>query len=512
MKFNHFIVSSIICVLASQGFCANPFVTSVSPSNGMISGGNVVTINGSGLTCAYEVDFGFRPSTTFTVVDDNSITAEVPPGTPGTLDVTVTSRGLTSSTSSADFYTYTAAAWEGIVSGSSPDEVGLFSTGTNTFDTTIPLSATSLSSVISPDGAWIYTADSSTPGITVIDASTNTIFTTVPTSVGTGAFDIIINPSGTKIYVSNNPEGYVTVFDTATNTVDTDIFVDYNLGALSITPDGSTVYVGNFTNGNITAIDTATNTVGTSISTGIVPGMTSITPDGTKAFVCNLFSDTISVVDLATQTVTNTIVSATGAGPYGSSVLPNGLKMYVANINDSTVSVIDVLTESSLTTISLPSGLGPFWLASTPDNATVYVINETNDEVTPIDVCSNTAGTPFGGIGGNLQDIVISADQSPTASFTATTESAGNPTSFDASASISPVGTIANYHWDFGDGNTASTASPMISHTYVSAGMYNATLTVTNSAGTSTEKVFSSRFMSRNGSALAASTQSVDVL
>ncbi|MGZ6569422.1 MAG: PKD domain-containing protein [Solirubrobacteraceae bacterium] len=46
-------------------------------------------------------------------------------------------------------------------------------------------------------------------------------------------------------------------------------------------------------------------------------------------------------------------------------------------------------------------------------------------------------------------------DRPPTASFTApATVSTGQVASFNASASADPDGTIANYRWDFGDGQT----------------------------------------------------------
>jgi PKD repeat protein len=44
-----------------------------------------------------------------------------------------------------------------------------------------------------------------------------------------------------------------------------------------------------------------------------------------------------------------------------------------------------------------------------------------------------------------------------------------------------PDGSIASWAWDFGDGGTATTASP--SHTYARAGTYKVTLTVTDDRG-----------------------------
>lgn len=49
---------------------------------------------------------------------------------------------------------------------------------------------------------------------------------------------------------------------------------------------------------------------------------------------------------------------------------------------------------------------------------------------------------------------------------------------FDASRSSDAEGAIAAYLWDFGDGQTAETTTPSISHTYAAAGTYTITLRV----------------------------------
>jgi len=52
-----------------------------------------------------------------------------------------------------------------------------------------------------------------------------------------------------------------------------------------------------------------------------------------------------------------------------------------------------------------------------------------------------------------------------------------------ASTSMSPTGTIVDYKWNFGDGNTTSVAVPTIVHAYNASGDYGVTLTVTDSDG-----------------------------
>ena len=52
---------------------------------------------------------------------------------------------------------------------------------------------------------------------------------------------------------------------------------------------------------------------------------------------------------------------------------------------------------------------------------------------------------------------------------------------FSSAGSSDPDGTIASYLWNFGDGNTSTSANP--THSYASAGSYIATLTVTDDLG-----------------------------
>jgi PKD repeat protein len=100
----------------------------------------------------------------------------------------------------------------------------------------------------------------------------------------------------------------------------------------------------------------------------------------------------------------------------------------------------------------------------------------------------NTGYTDYGSLGEyTLNGSVVSAggSQPPTAAASAspTSGNAPLPVAFSSSGSADPDGQIVRYAWNFGDGSTSTAANP--SHTYSAAGVYTATLTVTDNDGLS---------------------------
>ncbi len=61
----------------------------------------------------------------------------------------------------------------------------------------------------------------------------------------------------------------------------------------------------------------------------------------------------------------------------------------------------------------------------------------------------------------------------------------GQTTSFDASLSYDPDpgDSIVSYHWNFGDGSSSTSTTPLTSHVYSTANFYTVTLTVTDTHG-----------------------------
>ena len=91
-------------------YVAAPTVTTVSPTAGPAAGGSTVTITGTNLGTAATATVTFG-ATAATIVSDNGTTlvATSPAGAAGTVDITVTTAGGTSTTSANDQFTYVAA-------------------------------------------------------------------------------------------------------------------------------------------------------------------------------------------------------------------------------------------------------------------------------------------------------------------------------------------------------------------------------------------------------------------
>ena len=131
-----------------------PTVTRVTPVIGPVTGGTAVTITGTGFTGATGVNFG---TTTVPVVVYSStvISATAPAEAAGTVDITVTTLGGTSATSSADVYTYV------------PTPIAAFTLDPETGSSPLTVSFTDLSSYATQwdwnfgDGTWFNTTSES---------------------------------------------------------------------------------------------------------------------------------------------------------------------------------------------------------------------------------------------------------------------------------------------------------------------------------------------------------------
>ena len=119
------------------------------------------------------------------------------------------------------------------------------------------------------NGPRVYVANSGAGTVSVINASTNklidtkpsTALTVDPISVGSAPQQIAVSPDGTRVYVTNQSSNSVSVINTATNALDgAAIAVGSKPAGIALSADGSTLYVANGDD-SVFVVDTKTRSV-----------------------------------------------------------------------------------------------------------------------------------------------------------------------------------------------------------------------------------------------------------
>jgi len=398
-----------------------------------------------------------------------------------------------------------AASWTGVTLIRDQDEAQLFDAASGALGPVVPVGSIPERVAIAPDGATAYVTAFSSDDVTPIDLVTATAGPAI--AGGSGVTGVAITPDGAAAYVASGATNALVEIDLASGTPTSALPVGAMPWGVAITRDGGTALVANAGFNTVSVVDLATEAVRTTIPVGADPRAVAVTPDGATAVVVNAISDAATLIDVPTATVRATV--SVGSGPFDVAIAPDGRTAYTADTGDSAVTPIDLATATAGPPIPLP--VAPFGVTVAPDGATLFAAGGgPAAAVIPIDVATGTARPPID-VGGFAYDVAVAPDQAPTAAFSAAAAAPGAPTAFDASGSSSPLGSVVRYDWDFGDGGRASTAGPAVQHVYAAAGEYTVTLTVTNSAGTSLEQVFTGATVSRQGDPRARIAATVSV-
>lgn len=501
------IVSFLLSLLLPIFIYAGPIVTSVSPSNGPTAGGNIVQISGSGFSGVTAINFGTVPVATFTVVSTTVINVTAPASiVAGTIDVTVTTGSGTSAVSPDDQYTYAQGDWYLYASTTGSPNFWPVNLRTNTIGTPLTVQDVSLANaqVITPNGQLDFMVPRSFGDLINVALATGQDLPVIP--IGSSPINLATAPGGKTVYITITSPNGIQVLDIASDVLGFIPLPDTPMG-IAVSSDGLYAYV-----------TTINGVFPVNLKLGIVePIITAprantiqITPDGTHAFLDNPTGINATFIDLRTRIAFNTI--PIGVKTIAQAVNPNGKTVYYISFDFPFYFLypVDIATLAVGTPLQLLNG--GIGLSIAPDGNTAYVVT-TIGVIQPIDLITFTRGLPI-----TLDNLIftesaaISPDPAPIASFTVVPALSGFETIFDATNSLSPVGTIVQYAWDFGDGNTLTTSLPVVAHVYESSGTFTVVLTVTNSAGTSTTQVFTGQTMSRNGGPSARTSQEIQIL
>ncbi len=483
-----------------------------------------ITITGSGFSDVTSVHFGDF-SVSFSIIDDSLITipaGALPPSSPGTVSVSATSpQGPSSSHHPYDYFTF-QDSWLAFV----PDfnygkasKVYAFNASLKEQIAAIPSGSGSETVFLTPDGKFAYCVNYTSNTLTIIDTAYNSASHTIqfdfPKNLSQPIGCAISPGKGNALLIVFYGSGTLLQLD-ITDRQHPQIVKSFSVGSnptsVGFLPNSTTAaYVTNFNSKSISIIELPSSIVQYTDTTlenpsWIAPFPVNESADNHQQIVLDstlnaaLFYPNFSSAG-PLYTVTGLHLNEPNFFPQVLSS-PDGTTAYITNTHSGNISLIDLTTTpptllpSSISTPPYVNGI-----SITPDGLLGYTGNgSSSDKITIFD--TKTLETTSKTIGGNITNPGISPDQSPVA-YATFAFSNSDTVLFDASDSLSPTGTISKYVWDFGDGSPLfTTTSPTASHTYPSnsnQGSYTVTLTVTNSAGTSSQQTHFGQMVYQNG-------------
>lgn len=238
---------------------------------------------------------------------------------------------------------------------------------------------------VSPDGETVWAVSGHDSTAVQIDAHTYTLLVSIPT--GEHPAHIILSPDGSTAYVTNSEDNSVTAIDVATETVVATIPVGEYPHGLRPSPDGRWVYVANTNGTALSVIDTATNSVVADIEVGQRPVQVAFSPDGEFVYVSLNAENAVGKVDVSTQTLVETV--GVGVGPIQVFVTPDNQYLLVANQGTETdpsmtVSIVDTATFSVVNTVE--TGAGAHGVVIEPSGQYAYITNIYDNSVSILDL------------------------------------------------------------------------------------------------------------------------------
>jgi len=258
------------------------------------------------------------------------------------------------------------------------NSISVIDASTNSVTTTIAVGASPYEAAVNTVTNMVYVANNGSNTVSVMGGANNTVTATI--GVGGGPDNVAVDPITDLIYVSNGGSNTVSVINGATNGVVATIGVGSNPQGIGVDAATNTIYVANYGSNSVSVINGATNAVTSTIPVGSNPQAISIDSQTDMIYVTNYNSNSLSIINGATSTTTVSI--PVGANPYGVTVDTNNNMIYVANGGSGTVSVVNGLANAAVDTINV--GNGPRGLAVNPQTNFIYAANYGSNTVSVI--------------------------------------------------------------------------------------------------------------------------------
>ncbi len=181
----------------------------------------------------------------------------------------------------------------------------------------------------------IYVADANaaspnTPGLIIIDGTTNTPTSTVHLPGNLAPMWAAYDPSNLQVYTTVSGANEVYAVDNNKMVIGP---IPVGQDPAGVAYDGSNgyLYVSNEGSDSVSVIDGATNTVIATVQVGDGPSGLAYDPADGDMYVANSLSSSVSVINSATNTVAATIVVGGANGPSASQTYPDAVAYDLAN-------------------------------------------------------------------------------------------------------------------------------------------------------------------------------------
>lgn len=215
--------------------------------------------------------------------------------------------------------------------------------------------------IYSPNGneIWVPQMDEMNSKVLVYDATSNTLLNTI--NVGMMAAELTFSSDGTKAYVANGDDDSITVINASTKAIITTITVGDNpVGAW--TGSNNKMYVDNEDGQTISVIDVATNSVDETITLGFMPGIASYNGPKNELWVSDPMAGKVHywTWDTGMNMWMHGSSLNTGAGAHAIAFTNDGNTAYVTNQTANTVSVVNTVNHTVIKTINVgkkPNGI-----------------------------------------------------------------------------------------------------------------------------------------------------------
>ncbi len=396
---------------------------------------------------------------------------------------------------------------------------------------TIPVGLAPISIALSPDGSRIFVVNNQSNDVSVINTATNSLVSSTFIPVGKTPEGVSFTPDGKEAYVVNSGSNSVSVINTATNIVSTTI----TGGAMPFSvPDamGSNFITNSPPCTSAPFTFTITVNVGPTITTGAVTGNIAACA-GSASVSPNIGQFTVSGSTL-TGDITATAprgfeLSLAPGGGYGGSVILTKANSVVSNSpiyirsaiaaspgnlsgnvvltspgatsqNVAVTGVVNTLPVAAFTVSAITcsgnatvfkdvsaiasGSTAKTWLWDFGDGQTSTVQNPTHIYAAAGNY--NVVLTVADNIGcsATSSPINVHVTAQPVANFTASATDCPGQSIMFTDNSTSTDGTIIQWAWSFGDGQTSTqTSNQPITHLYAATGTDTVKLTITTDKG-----------------------------